>query len=132
PLRTDGLDVNDMIWELIALVRSEASKSGVELTVELAEGLPCVQGDRVQLQQVMLNLMINALEAMGEMKAGGRTLLIRTGRTDENELCITVQDSGPGLASDNLEGVFEAFFTTKPDGLGMGLPICRSIVQSHG
>ena len=76
--------------------------------------------------------MINALEAMSEVKAGERTLVIRTGRTDENELCITVQDSGPGLAAGNIEGVFEAFFTTKPDGLGMGLPICRSIVQSHG
>ncbi|WP_233888392.1 trifunctional serine/threonine-protein kinase/ATP-binding protein/sensor histidine kinase [Paraburkholderia flagellata] len=132
PLRTDGLDVNDMIRELIALMRGEASKFGVELTVELAEGLPRVQGARVQLQQVMLNLMINAIEAMSEMKAGERMLLIRTGRTGENELCITVQDSGPGLAAGNLEGVFEAFFTTKPEGLGMGLPICRSIVQSHG
>jgi signal transduction histidine kinase len=100
--------------------------------VELAEGLPRVQGDRVQLQQVMLNLMINALEAMSELKAGERMLLILTGRTDENELCVTVQDSGPGLAAGNPEGLFEAFFTTKPDGLGMGLPICRSIVQSHG
>ncbi|MFX1676797.1 ATP-binding protein [Paraburkholderia sp. A2WS-5] len=132
PLRTDGLDVSDMIRELIALMRGEASKSGVELTVELAEGLPRVQGDRVQLQQVMLNLMINALEAMSDMKAGKRKLLIQTGRTDDTELCITVQDSGPGLAAGYLECIFEAFFTTKPDGLGMGLPICRSIVQSHG
>ncbi|WP_321937382.1 AAA family ATPase [Paraburkholderia sp. J8-2] len=132
PLRTDGLDVNDMIRELIALMRGEASKSGVELTVELADGLPRVQGDRVQLQQVMLNLMINAIEAMREMKGGERTLLVQTGRTDENELCVTVQDSGPGLAAGNPEGVFDAFFTTKPEGLGMGLPICRSIVESHG
>ncbi|MEX3790348.1 ATP-binding protein [Paraburkholderia sp. BR14374] len=132
PLRTDGLDVNDMIQELIALVRGEAGKSRVELTVELTEGLPRVQGDRVQLQQVMLNLMINAFEAMSEMKTGERTLLVRTDRTGENELCITVQDSGPGLGAGNPEDVFEAFFTTKSDGLGMGLPICRSIVQSHG
>ncbi|MEX3900242.1 AAA family ATPase [Paraburkholderia sp. BR10954] len=132
PLRTDGLDVNDMIQELIALVRGEAGKSRVELTVELTEELPRVQGDRVQLQQVMLNLMINALEAMSEMKTGERTLLVRTDRAGENELCITVQDSGPGLGAGNPEDVFEAFFTTKSDGLGMGLPICRSIVQSHG
>ncbi|QGZ59302.1 GAF domain-containing sensor histidine kinase [Paraburkholderia acidiphila] len=132
PLRTDGLDVNDMIRELIALTRSEASKSGVEVTVELADGLPHVQGDRVQLQQVMLNLMINAIEAMSEMKTGERMLLVRTGRTDENELCVSVQDSGPALAAGSPEGVFEAFFTTKPEGLGMGLPICRSIVQGHG
>jgi signal transduction histidine kinase len=81
---------------------------------------------------VMLNLMINALEAMSATNSAKRTLLIRTSKTDANELCITVQDSGPGLDAEHLEGVFEAFFTTKPNGLGMGLPICRSIVESHG
>ena len=79
----------------------------------------------------MLNLMINALEAMSATNVGERTLLIRTSKTDANELCVTVQDSGPGLDAEHLEGVFEAFFTTKPNGLGMGLPICRSIVESH-
>ncbi|WP_341272031.1 trifunctional serine/threonine-protein kinase/ATP-binding protein/sensor histidine kinase [Paraburkholderia ginsengiterrae] len=132
PLRKDGLDINEAILELIAFMRGEADKSGVELAVQLVEGLPQIHGDRVQLQQVMLNLIINALEAMSATTVGARTLLIRTGKTDDNELCVTVQDSGPGVDAGHLEGVFEAFFTTKPNGLGMGLPICRSIVESHG
>jgi signal transduction histidine kinase len=132
PQRKDGLDINEAILELIAFMRGEAGKHGVELVVQLVDGLPQIQGDRVQLQQVMLNLMINALEAMSAMDVGERTLLIRTGQSGANELCISVEDSGPGLDAEHLEGVFEAFFTTKPNGLGMGLPICRSIVESHG
>jgi C4-dicarboxylate-specific signal transduction histidine kinase len=132
PQRKDGLDINETILELIAFMRSEASKHGVELDVQLADGLPQIQGDRVQLQQVMLNLIINALEAMSEANVDERTLSIRTGKSDVNELCVTVQDSGPGLDAGNLDGIFEAFFTTKSNGLGMGLAICRSIVESHG
>jgi C4-dicarboxylate-specific signal transduction histidine kinase len=132
PQRKDGLDINEAILELIAFMRGEASKHGVELVVQLVDGLPQIQGDRVQLQQVMLNLMINALEAMSATDVGERTLLIRTSQSGANELCISVKDSGPGLDAEHLEGVFEAFFTTKPSGLGMGLPICRSIVESHG
>ncbi|REG57667.1 PAS/PAC sensor signal transduction histidine kinase [Paraburkholderia sp. BL6669N2] len=132
PQRKDGLDINETILELIAFMRSEARKHGVELTVQLADGLPQIQGDRVQLQQVMLNLMINALEAMSATDIRERVLLIRSGRSGVDELCISVEDSGPGLDAEHLEGVFEAFFTTKPNGLGMGLPICRSIVESHG
>jgi signal transduction histidine kinase len=81
---------------------------------------------------VMLNLMINAIEAMSTTEVGERTLLIRTSKTDANEVCVAVQDSGPGLDVEHLEGVFEAFFTTKSHGLGMGLAICRTIVESHG
>ncbi|MFM0092980.1 AAA family ATPase [Paraburkholderia sediminicola] len=132
PLRKDGLDINETILELIAFMRGEANKSGVELAVQLVDGLPQIQGDRVQLQQVTLNLMINAIEAMSAMDVGERTLLIGTSKVDADELCVTVQDSGPGLDAEHLEGVFDAFFTTKPNGLGMGLPICRSIVESHG
>lgn len=136
PQRKDGLDINETILELIAaFMRNEARKYGVELAVQLVNGLPQIQGDRVQLQQVMLNLMlnlmVNALEAMSATNLGERTLLIRTARTDANELCVTVQDSGPGLDAVHLEGVFEAFFTTESDGLGTGLPICRAIVESH-
>ncbi|MFM0084937.1 ATP-binding protein [Paraburkholderia sediminicola] len=116
---------------IAAFMRNEARKYGVELAVQLVNGLPQIQGDRVQLQQVMLNLMVNALEAMSATNLGERTLLIRTARTDANELCVTVQDSGPGLDAVHLEGVFEAFFTTESDGLGTGLPICRAIVESH-
>jgi PAS domain S-box-containing protein len=132
PQRKDGLDINEAILELIAFMRGEATAHGVELTVQLLDGLPQIQGDRVQLQQVMLNLMINALEAMSATSAGERTLLVRTSSTGMNELCVAVQDSGPGLDAGHLDGVFEAFFTTKANGLGMGLPICRSIVESHG
>ena len=132
PQRKDGLDINETILELIAFMRSEVHKHGVELDVQLVDGLPQIQGDRVQLQQVMLNLMINALEAMSATNVGERMLLIRSGKTDANELCVAVQDSGPGLDAEHLEGVFEAFFTTKSHGLGMGLAICRTIVESHG
>jgi PAS domain S-box-containing protein len=132
PQRKDGLDINEAILELIAFMRGEASKHGVEVAVQLSDGLPQIQGDRVQLQQVMLNLMINALEAMSATDVGERTLLVRTGKRGADELCISVEDSGPGLAPEHFEGVFDAFFTTKPHGLGMGLPICRAIVESHG
>jgi PAS domain S-box-containing protein len=132
PQRTDGLDINETIRELIAFMRSEASKHEVELSVQLDDELPQIQGDRVQLQQVMLNLTMNALEAMSTMTVGVRTLLIQTGKTEAGEVCVTVQDSGPGLDTDDLDGVFGAFFTTKSNGLGMGLTICRSIVESHG
>ncbi len=131
PQRNDGLDINEAILELTAFMRSEASKHGVELSVQLVDALPQIQGDRIQLHQVILNLMINALEAMSAANSAKRTLLIRTSKTDANELCVAVQDSGPGLDAEQLKGVFEAFFTTKPAGLGMGLPICRSIVESH-
>jgi len=130
--RKDGLDINETILELIAFMQSETSRHGVELVTQLVEGLPQIEGDRVQLQQVILNLMINALEAMSATRLGERTLLIRTTRTDASEICVSVQDSGPGLDAGHVDGVFEAFFTTKSNGLGMGLPICRSIVESHG
>ncbi|MFM0114992.1 trifunctional serine/threonine-protein kinase/ATP-binding protein/sensor histidine kinase [Paraburkholderia nemoris] len=132
PLRRDGIDINEIVLELVAFMRSEATRHGVDLLIEQTDGLPRIHGDRVQLQQVMLNLMINALEAMDETIGGERTLLIRTGKTDTEELCVTVQDSGPGFAAGQLDSIFDAFFTTKPDGLGMGLSICRSIVESHG
>ncbi len=132
PRRKDGLDLNETILELIGFMRGEADKHEVELVVELADGLPQIHGDRVQLQQVLLNLMINAIEAMSATQVGERTLLIRTAKSEADELCVTVQDSGPGLDAGTPESVFEAFFTTKPNGLGMGLPICRTIVESHG
>ena len=132
PQRKDGLDINETILELIAFMGGEADKCGVKLAVQLVDGLPQIHGDRVQLQQVMLNLMINAIEAMSAANTATRTLLIRTSRLEVNELCVSVQDSGPGLATERLECVFDAFFTTKPNGLGLGLPICRSIVESHG
>jgi PAS domain S-box-containing protein len=132
PQRKNGLDINETILELIALMRSEANKDGIEVNVQLADGLPQIQGDRVQLQQVILNLIMNAIEAMSGMNGGERTLLIRSSKMDDEELLIAVQDSGEGFGIQHPESVFELFYTTKPNGLGMGLPICRSIVESHG
>jgi signal transduction histidine kinase len=97
---------------------------------QLAEGLPRVQGDRVQLQQVLLNLIINAIEAMREVGEEERELLIST-RNEPDGVSVEVRDSGPGFAPAALERVFEAFYTTKPGGLGLGLSICRSIIEAH-
>jgi signal transduction histidine kinase len=94
--------------------------------------LPIIQGDRVQLQQVVLNLSINAIEAMSAASEGGRELLISTGKIESGEVFVRVRDSGPGLAPATLERIFESFYTTKPSGLGLGLSICRSIVEAHG
>ena len=104
----------------------------VSVQTQFADGLPFIQGDRAQLQQVMLNLIINAVEAMTEMSEGSRQLLIGTRKEASDELLVTVQDSGPGLSPGRLDNLFDAFYTTKPDGMGMGLSICRSIVEAHG
>jgi PAS domain S-box-containing protein len=130
PPRQDLLEINEPICEVIELTRIEAMKNRVTITTDLADGLPLVRGDRVQLQQVMLNLILNAIEAMSDVGDGERELLIGTGTTGSGDVLVTVQDSGPGLPS--VERVFEAFYTTKPTGMGMGLSICRSIVDAHG
>jgi signal transduction histidine kinase len=106
-------------------------KNGVSVRPDLAEGLPLVQGDRVQLQQVILNLIINAFEAMSAGE-GTRELLISTRKAENEGVLVAVRDSGPGLASASLERVFESFYTTKPSGLGLGLSISRSIIEAHG
>ena len=102
------------------------------MLTHLADGLPLIQGDRVELQQVMLNLILNAIEAMSEMGEGSRELLITTAKTESSDVLVAVRDSGPGLAPAALENLFKAFHTTKPNGLGLGLSICRSIIESHG
>jgi len=126
------LDINEALDEIIVLTRGEAVKNGVSVRTQLAEDLPAVQGTRVQLQQVILNLIINAIEAMSEVNEGPRDLQISTGRDASDGVLVTVRDSGPGLAPAALERVFEAFYTTKPTGLGVGLSICRSIIEAHG
>ena len=98
----------------------------------LAEALVPVEGDRVQLQQVVLNLILNAVEAMSTVEAGPRELLISTEQTQTGGVLVSVRDSGPGIDPDHLERVFEAFYTTKSSGVGMGLSICRSIIDAHG
>jgi C4-dicarboxylate-specific signal transduction histidine kinase len=128
--RGDRVDINEAIREVIVLTRGEALKAGVAVQMQLAEGLPLVQGDRVQLQQVLLNLVLNAVEAMSSVDDGSRELSISTGR-GADAILIAVRDSGPGIDPEHFERVFQSFYTTKPEGIGMGLAICRSIVGAH-
>ncbi len=130
PPRKDAVAINDAILEVIALTRTEAANNSVSVWTQLAEGLPRVQGDRVQLQQVLINLIINAIEAMRDVGEEERELLIST-RNEPDGVSVEVRDSGPGFAPAALERVFEAFYTTKPGGLGLGLSICRSIIEAH-
>jgi PAS domain S-box-containing protein len=132
PPQTEGFDMNAAIREVIVITRAEAVKSGVSVEMQLAAGLPLVRGDRVQLQQVMLNLIINAIEAMSGVGEGPRELLVKTAKSEAASVSVAVQDSGPGLDPASSSRAFEAFYTTKPDGLGIGLSICRSIVEAHG
>ncbi|MDB5861132.1 MAG: histidine kinase [Ramlibacter sp.] len=132
PPREESVDLNDAIEDVIALAQGELSKNRVLVETRLAEGLSPIRGDRVQLQQVMLNLILNAIEAMSEVDAEARDLLICSGFGAPQELLVTVADSGPGIALENRERVFESFYTTKAHGVGIGLPICRSIINTHG
>lgn len=130
--RKDRLDINDTIREIIALTGSELRRTGTSLQTRLADGLPLILGDRIQLQQVMLNLILNAVEAMSAMSDGARELLISTEGDGVDCVRIAVRDKGPGLSPESLDRLFDAFYTTKPDGMGMGLSICRSIIEAHG
>jgi len=130
PARKERLEINGLIREVIALVRGEAVKNGVSVQTEL-EGLPLILGDRVQIQQVLLNLSINALEAM-TVGEEARELLISSRKSEQGGVRVAVRDSGPGLGQVDLERVFASFYTTKPGGMGLGLAICRSIIEAHG
>jgi len=129
--RDDCFDINEAIREMIVLTRGEALKNGVTVQMQL-EGLPLIQGDRVQLQQVVLNLILNAVEAMSSVDGARRELSISTERRGADEVLVAVRDSGPGIDSEHLERVFDSFYTTKPSGIGLGLSICRSIIDAHG
>jgi hypothetical protein len=132
PTRKDRVDINEAIREVIELTRGEAVKNGASVRTTLGEGLPLIEGDRVGLQQVVLNLVVNALQAMCAVAEGRRELFIATARGEPNGVMVTVSDSGPGSPSEGAEHLFAPFYTTKPDGLGLGLSICRSIIDSHG
>ncbi len=132
PPRKEDLEINEAILEVIALTRGEMVQNGVSVRTQLAEDLPLIQADRVQLQQVILNLIINAVEAMSGASEGVRDLLISTGGDASNGVLVSLRDSGPGLDPASLERLFDAFYTTKSSGLGMGLSICHSIIEAHG
>jgi signal transduction histidine kinase len=129
--QTDTININDAILEIMTVVHGEVVKNRIGVQTQLSDSLPRVRGDWVQLQQVMLNLIINAIQAMSGVTDSIRELRISTESTKE-EVRVAVRDTGPGLSADNLEQLFEPFFTTKPSGMGMGLSICRTIVEEHG
>jgi len=132
PPRRDAFDLNEALRDAIVMVRSAIAKNRVTVNTNLMDGLVPIQGDRVQLQQVVLNLVLNAVEAMGSVEGGDRELLVGTKQTDGNGVIVAVRDSGPGVDPGHLDRVFEPFYTTKSSGVGMGLSICRSIIEAHG
>jgi PAS domain S-box-containing protein len=132
PPRSDRLKLNEAIQEIIDLTRAEAGKTGVLVGTDLARDLPPIRGDRVKLQQVILNLIVNAFEAMSGISEGPRELLISSEKVESGDALVSVRDSGPGLAPATGERLFDSFYTTKPGGLGLGLSICRSIIEAHG
>jgi signal transduction histidine kinase len=132
PPRKEVVDLNAAILEVTALTRTEAVKTGVTVDTQLAGELPRIQCDRVQLQQVMLNLIVNAIQSMSGVEHGNRELHISTESIEPEGVCVAVRDTGHGLPPESLPRLFEPFYTTKPDGMGMGLSICRSIIEAHG
>jgi signal transduction histidine kinase len=126
------LDVNDVARETIALMQREVSNHRVSLRMELAPALPAILADRVQLQQVIINLVMNGIEAMQPITDRPRELVIRSGQDERRGVLVSVTDSGVGISTENANQLFNAFFSTKSSGMGMGLSICRSIVEAHG
>ena len=132
PPRNDWVELNEVIVEVLELAHNEARRNLVEINEQLSDDLPRVRGDRVQLQQVILNLVVNGLEAIAKNKDGARELTVRTERDGDNMVSVAVSDTGQGLDAAQIERVFDAFYTTKTDGMGMGLAISRTIIESHG
>jgi signal transduction histidine kinase len=125
------LDINDLIRDVMTLVRSELQRRGVSIRTELADDLPRLSGNHAQLRQVLLNLIMNAADAMTCVMDRARVLDVGSAHPD-HDVVVTVQDTGTGITEEDRNRIFEAFFTTKPEGMGMGLSICRSIVEAHG
>ena len=132
PPRKDAVSINDAILEVVALTRTEATNNSVLVRTQLAKGLPPVEGDRVQLQQVMLNLIANAIQSTSGVDDGNREIHISTMSIEPAGVCVAVRDTGLGLRPESLPRLFEPFYTMKPDGMGIGLSICRSIIEAHG
>jgi len=132
PVQRSPLDINAVVREVATLMRADLARRGVPVKLELAEMLPTVLGDRIELQQVMLNLMANGADAVDHVTGAERELVVRTGREAAGTVTVAVSDSGVGIGPDQMGRVFEPFFTTKPGNLGVGLAICKSIVEAHG
>ena len=132
PPRKELFNLNEAIDVVIVMVRDAIERNRISVGARLMRGMIPVRGDRVQLQQVVLNLILNSVEAMSSVEEGARELSISTKQDQTGDILVAVQDSGPGIDPENLERVFAAFYTTKASGLGMGLSICRSIVAAHG
>ncbi|CAM2146162.1 two-component system, LuxR family, sensor kinase FixL [Pararobbsia alpina] len=132
PVTRLPIDIASAIHDVVALTQHESLAHQVSVTTTLDDALPLIQGDAIQLQQVVLNLVINAIEAMKDQAAGAREIAVASARHDEHFAMISVSDTGPGVADADFERIFNSFYTTKASGLGMGLSICRSIVESHG
>jgi len=130
-LQRELIEVNQIIQEMIALLRIEAARYSITIQSELTNGLPNIYADRVQVQQVLMNLMLNGIEAMKDMGSGGE-VTIKSEKQDNGQIMVSVRDAGVGLRPEHAEQIFNAFFTTKPQGTGMGLAISRSIIESHG
>lgn len=126
------LDINEVIGGVLALAKTEADRQRIQVQVELGEHLPAVLGDKIELQQVVLNLMSNGMEAMASIIDRSRVLVVQSQLENSGEVSVTVRDSGVGLPAHEMGSLFDAFFTTKPGGMGMGLPISRSIIEAHG
>src|SRR6266436_4288358 len=131
PPRTEAVDIDEVILEVLDLSRNELQRKGISIRTQLATGKPPVHGDRIQLQQLVLNLILNAVDAMSEPGGAPRELSIASRREEASEILVEVRDSGHGLSRETMERIFDPFFTTKPDGMGMGLSISRSIVLAH-
>jgi C4-dicarboxylate-specific signal transduction histidine kinase len=131
PRHKGSVDINQAIGEVLELTGAEVVRNGLSVKTQLAEDLPPVEGARVELRQLILNLIINAIEAMSGTSEGARELVITSDHQDSS-VVVTIKDSGPGLTQAALKRVFDPFYTTKPNGLGMGLSICRSIAEAHG
>jgi signal transduction histidine kinase len=129
--KTERVDINGLVEETLLLLGREVSRHRISLRLSLAPKLPAVVGDRVQLQQVILNLVVNAIESMAKISDRPRDLIIRSNNVDPAQVIVAVQDAGTGIDDANASELFKAFYTTKSEGLGMGLSICRSIVEAH-
>jgi C4-dicarboxylate-specific signal transduction histidine kinase len=126
------LVIDEVIREVLLFLRHEVQSRGVTITYHPARSVPPVRADRTQLQQVIVNLAVNAMQAMANASDGSRNIIIRTTASDDATMVCSIEDNGPGIDAVGLARLFDSFFTTKEGGMGMGLPICRSIIEAHG